>query len=172
MTARVLAHADEDVGVRFDAAQERVARRAECSANGTRPMVVVHEQVAGYAADQAPTVLRGLEVIYLLGRQTVLALVAGAQILRLRGIGILPAPFTQTLVAPFTVGYAVGAVPSARAFPTFGALLPPLGEVPVWEFAGAEAARHHGSTMPRGTDMLEQPCHADVLLELADGVPR
>ncbi len=165
MTTHVLTHASEDVRIRFNPAQERIARRAKRPANRPGRMVVIHKQDADHSADETSIVLRVLQLNDLFRREAVLALAAGAQILRFRGLRILLSPLAQAFISSLSICQSVGAVPVARAVPAFRTPLAPFREGRVRQFLGTDAACEHASSMPRDTS---QPCHADVLLELAN----
>lgn len=170
MTGGVVAHAIEDVGVRFDAPEKGVAGRAERASNRPSGVAVVHEKVALDTADQTTAVLRFLHGVDVLRGEAVLALVTGAEILGLRSLGIGAPPRTKSRVALLPVGRAVLAVAETCALSALSSAEPPIRERIVRQFARALAALGHTSTVPRNTDMqvLDQPCHADVLLEIAN----
>jgi len=166
MTVSVIGHPLEDAAVSFNTSEERVATGAQQAANMASNVAMIHEQIALNVADQAPAVLGLAHGFNIFGGQPILSLESGAKILGLRGFGVGHAPFPQSLIATFTVALPVFTVAFARAIATFGTLPTPVGEGVIGEFAGALTASSHVSIMPRNTDT--QPCHADVLLEIAN----
>jgi hypothetical protein len=157
----------------FDLPHDRVAAATEQPANCSRLMVMVDDQIASRGVtEDAPTVLRLAHGVNLGGGESVLPHQPCAQILCPRSLGVRSAPLAKSLVPAPSVGDPVGAVPLASAGAALGPAAPPVGEVGIGKFAGADAAGEHDPIMPRGTDTQpDQPCHADVLLELANPRP-
>lgn len=171
----VLSHADQDRGVGLDPAQEGVAGWAQQPAHLAGAVVVVDEQIALNAADQAPAVLSDAHGRDVLGGESVLAHQACPQILGAGGLRVVRPPLSEPLVAP---GLVVSPVP-------------PTAFVGAWFAVGAHvlarlAERREGQVLlavdaPLGLSHdssfayqrgnvsdLDQPCHADVLLEIAN----
>lgn len=156
---------------KFNLANDGVAAAAQQPTNRARVMVVIDHQFArGRVTEQAPPTLRIAHRVNLGRRKPVLAHQSGAEILRLRGFRVVTSPFAEALVPTFPVGRPVLTVPRAHAHAALGPRTTPGREGGFGELVGADSASDHVATMPCGTDTpLDQPCHADVLLELANG---
>lgn len=160
----------DDQRRQFDLTHDRVAAAAQHAAHRARVVIVVDDELAsGRVAEQAATTLRQAHRFDLGRREAVLPHEACADVLGPRGFGILPAPLTQTFVSTLAVRDAVCPVPFAGALAALAAGLAPVGVGGLGEISCADSAVQHESTLPRSTDTrLDQPCHADVLLELAN----
>ena len=155
----------------LDLADDRVATATQQATHSTCRVTVVHNQGAsGRVAQEAATVLRLVHLVDLLGRESVLPLEPGTKVLLPSGLWIRPAPLTQAFISPLAVRLAVLAVAATRALAALTPTQPPIGERIVRQIAGALLASGHAPIMPRDTNTqaLDQHCHADVLLELAN----
>lgn len=175
MTRRVGTHPVEDDRVCFNSTKERVARRAERTAHSPRRVAMVHEQFAFDAADQAPAILRSLHRRHIVGGEPVLAHIPGPEVLRSSSIGVGSTPFLKTLIASSLVFLRVLPRALVRAVLAVGpevlARLTEAIDGKRLAAAGARLGRHRFSVACQrdNTRELGQPCHADVLLELANG---
>ena len=155
----------------LDLADDRVAAATQQATHSTCRVAVVHNQGAsGRVAQEAATVLRLVHLVDLLGRESVLPLEPGTKVLLPGGFRVGLPPLPQALVPPLAVRLAVLAVAAARALAALASAQSPIGERIVGQVAGALPASDHTSIMPRSTNTraLDQPCHADVLLALAN----
>lgn len=179
MTICVLSHPHENLAVRFNPAQEGVAARTEQATHAPRCVAVVYEQARFDATDQAPAALRLVHRLNVVGREAVLALEPGSDVLCSGRLGVLPAPFPESFIAASLV--RLGVLPSRRIAALL-AVRPSLTAVAVastrklidWLRLFALRARlgFHIPSVTVRRDMvrrLDQPCHADLLLVLANG---
>ena len=172
---RVLSHPHEDLRVRLDTTQERVAAGAQEAPHATRRVAVVDEQVALDAADQAAPILGNAHRLDVLRREPVLPFEACALILRAGRLGVRPTPLPETFVPASLVrlavlpgalvraGLAVGVAVSTRAMEVVDRLRLAAGRAPLH-------LRFHASSVawPCDTVQFDLPCHADVLLDIAN----
>lgn len=164
---QVVAQPFKDTGSQFDLAHNRVATTAEHPADAPGLVAVVNDERPGVGpAQQAPTPLsldHGLD----LGRHDlVLASEACPQILRPCGLRVAAPPFAQPFIPTLPIGLTVGTVPVADAGAALSASLTPVRESFVGTVGLADSTDHQMS-IARLPDM-DQPCHADVLLEIAN----
>ena len=155
----------------FDLADDRVAAPAQQSAHSARCVAVIHNQgTSGGVAEKTAAVLRLVHLVDLLGRESVLPPESGPKVFLPGSLRVGLPPLPKALVPPLAVRQAVLAVASTRALAALAPAQPPIGERVVGEIAGALLTSGHAYIVPRGTNTqaLDQPCHADVLLELAN----
>lgn len=169
----VLSHSQEDLGVRLNAPQERVAARAEHPPHPARFMAVIHEQFALGAAYQTPPFLCNAHRLDLVGSQPILTLESSAEILGSGRFGVRPTPLTQSSVSLLAILLAVAAryLIAARLAPGVEVLASriELRSRLVCPALDAGLGLHVPSLAWHGQmAWLDQPCHADVLLELAN----
>ena len=168
---QVVRQAIQEHGRKFDLSNDRVAAPAQQPAHSTGHMAVVNDQLAiRGVAQQAAVALLGAELVDLRGCEAVLAHEARSEVLGSRCVGIASAPLAETLVSPRAVRGSVLAIPLADARSTLATPQPPVRELgllsldlanPALHVAQHSAVAWHGST-------LDQPCHADVLLDLVN----
>jgi hypothetical protein len=150
----------------LDLADDRVAASAEHSANQAGDVIMVHDQEAcGQPANETTPVLGSTHRFHLVRSEAVLAHKSGSQICGLRCRRIGCAPSTKASVTPSAVLNPVAAASFIGAGTTVRTeVLPGLREGVYREVSVAVCAPlRHVAIMPY------QPCHADVLLELASG---
>lgn len=180
MTVSIGGHALQDISVCLDSAEECITTRAQQTPDPTRYVAVVHKQVTLNTADQASTILCDSHCFNIFGRQPVLALQAGTEVFGSGRIRIGPAPFSKSFVAASFVllrvlaslgipaSLAVGAQANAVLRARFGV----LGQGQVLVTFAARFSFHVPSiAYARDTasgEHADQPCHADVLLEIAN----
>ena len=155
----------------LDLADDRVATATQQATHSTCRVTVVHNQGAsGRVAQEAATVLRLVHLVDLLGRESVLPLEPGTKVFLPGGLRVGLPPFPQALVPPLAVRLAVLTVAATRALAALAPAQPPIRECVVGKITGALLASGHAPIMPRDTNTqaLDQHCHADVLLELAN----
>ena len=155
----------------LDLPDDRVATAAQQAAHSPRRVAVVHDQDArGGVTEKASAVLRLVHFVGLLRREPVLPLEPGTEVLLSGGLRVRPTPLSQSLVPPLTIRLSILAVAAACALATLATSQPPIREGVGGQISGALSAVGHTSSMPCGTitRTLDQPCHADVLLELAN----
>ena len=160
-----------DQGRKFDLPNDGVATAAQETAHATRRVTVVHDQGAsGRVAQEAAAALCLVHLIDLLGSESVLALQPRPKVLSSSSLRIGLSPISQALVPPLAIGLSVVTVAAARAVAALGSAHPPFRERLVRQVAIALPAASHAPIMPRDTNTptLDQPCHADVLLEIAN----
>lgn len=168
---QVCAQALDEQRRELDLPNDGVAAAAQKTAHTTRRVAVVHDQgTSGRVAQEAVAVLRLVHLIDLLGSESVLALQPRPKVLLSSSLRVGPSPLSQALVPPLAVGLSVVTVMAARAVAALASAQPPFGERLVRQVARALAAVGHAPIVPCGTNTptLDQPCHADVLLELAN----
>lgn len=178
MTVCVVRHPGQDRAVRLHAAEERVATRAQKAAHFTCAVTVIHKEVSLNIADQAAAVLRLAHHFNVIGSKPVLSLQSRADVLRARSLWIITSPLAQARVALLLVvlgvlpRHLVAAVLAVRA--AIGAVSVSRSCVLLQrKLATALCADLglHASSITRRRDMtteLDSPCHADVLLEIAN----
>ena len=155
----------------FDLADDRVAAPAQQTAHSARRVAMIHDQgTSGGVAEKATAILRFVHLFNMLGRESVLPLEPGSEVFLPGGLRVGLPPFPQALVPPLAVRLAVLTVAATRALAALTPAQPPIGERVVGKITGALLASGHIPIMPRNTSTqpLDQPCHADVLLELAN----
>lgn len=173
MTISIVGHSLENGTVGFHAAKERIAAWAQQAANVPTRVAVVHEKGTLYPANQASPFLGLAHSFNVFRRQPILALQTGPKVFGLGCIRILSAPLAKALVAPIPVGLPILTGRLVPAVFAVGAkILTRLGEP--FEGKGVAALRtslhvfsmsyQRGNTQRRA----DLPCHADVLLELAN----
>lgn len=166
----ISSHAGEDVRVGLDTSEEGVATRAEQSANFARPMAMVDVEISRDRTDSTPPTLRDLHGFNVGRRESVFTPQTRTEILSPSGFGVGLAPGSQAFVSSRLVGLGVGTGPSVRAIaavrPQVGA---GLGERGLRKLLQAIDALPHRLSVTQSRDMDDQPCHADVLLEWANG---
>lgn len=149
----------------LDLTNDRVAASTKETAHAPVAMVMVEDQEPGRRpAEQATATLRDAHRFDLFGRHAVLAHEACPVVLGSSGVGVGSAPLTQAGIALGPVLRAVPPRSGIGAVPAIGPAVPARSrEGGQREFAGAVGtAFRHAPIMPY------QPCHADVLLELAN----
>lgn len=169
---QVLADPIQDDWRQFDLPHDRVAAPAQQAANAAGLVMVVDDEVSRRRlTQQASAVLHFAHLLDLLRREVVLPTKACSEVLLPCSFGVATAPLSQTLVSPLAVRLTVFAVAAARAVTALGPGQPPRRELGVGEVPAADTACSHASIMPCSTNTrpLDQPCHADVLLKLANG---
>lgn len=181
MTVSIGRHALQDISVCLDPAEECITTRAQQAADATRYVAVVHKQVTLNTADQASTTLCDSHCFNIFGCQPVLALQAGTEVFGSGRIRIGPAPFSESFVAASFVLLRVLAslgvpAPLAIGAQTNSVLRARFGVLGQWQVLVAFAASFssHVSSIACARDTAsgehaDQPCHADVLLEIANG---
>lgn len=176
MTICVVSHPGKDASVRFNATKEGVATRAEQTPNSPRRVAVVDEQCAFNGANHASPHLGRSHCLHLFRSQAVLALQPGPCILSPGRIWIAQSPLPKPLIPSFLVGLPIFARPRVTAIlavgTQFGAgAITRLCEPFFRETLGAHRACFHSRSIAvkHGSVCWNQPCHADVLLELANG---
>lgn len=155
----------------LDLPDDRVAAAAQQAAHSPRRVAVVHDQDArGGVTEKASAVLSLVHFVDLPRREPVLPLEPGAEVLLSGGLRVRPTPLSQSLIPPSTIRLSVLAIAAACALATLASSQSPIGERVGGQVSGALAAVGHASIMPCGTTTrtLDKPCHADVLLELAN----
>ena len=175
MITQVCAQSLHEQGRELYLTNDGVATATQKAAHATRRVAVVHDQGASRrVAQETATVLRLAHLIDLLGSEPVLARQSRPKVLLSSSLRVSPSPLSQTLVPPLAVGLSVVTIAATRAIAALAPAQPPFGERFVRQVARALAAVGHASIMPRDTNTqaLDQPCHADVLLELANRVDR
>ena len=168
---QVRAQSLHEQGREFDLPNDGVATAAQKAAHSTCGVAVVHDQRAGgRVAQETPAVLRLVHPIDLLWGESVLALQSRPKVLPSSSFGVIPSPLSQSFVPPLAIGLSVVTVAATRAVAALPTTEPPFGESLVGEFARALSAIGHASIMPRDTNTrpLDAPCHADVLLDIAN----
>lgn len=173
---QVLTDPIEDRWSHLDLADERVATPAQESANAAGVVTMIdHKSAVGRVTEQTSTLLRLGHDLDLLGGEVVLPHQAGAQVLRSGRLGIRPSPLSEALVPPGLVGLSVAAAALVRARLAVGAeVLSRLREGLKRQILTAVRASLHALSMTcqRGNvARFDQPCHADVLLEIANSEP-
>lgn len=158
----------------LDLPNKRVAASAEEPADASCVVTVInHEVTIGGTTKQASTMLRLRHCVNLFGREVVLPHQARPEILRLRGLGVRSTPLAETLVAASLVRLSVSAAALVRARLAVGPeVLARLREGRKRQVSSAVRAALHVLSMTYRRDNVwhvDQPCHADVLLELANG---
>lgn len=172
----ILNQAGNEQRRQLDLADDGIAAATEQSANHARFMVVIHYKVSRIrGAEQTSTTLQFPHRIDLGWRQAVLLHEPSAEILLLGSAWIGPAPFAQSLIAALSIGLTVLAIACARALATDAAMATPFGEHADVKITGASGTGNcHASSVARSRGNArrhaDQPCHADVLLELANPV--
>jgi len=167
----VAADSIQDHRGRLDLADERIARSAEQPANASRCVAVVdNEHPAISVTEQAAAILSGPHSLDFGLSESVLRHECSSPVLRLGCLGVLPSPLTQPLVASHLVGLPVVPVPGADAPPAFSPVAAPVRKGLIRHIDRAHATDHVLSIarMHGMVTALDQPCHADVLLELAN----
>jgi hypothetical protein len=168
---QILAQAlDQQRGL-FHLTHDRVATPAQQAAYASGGVAVINDEIpTGGVAEKAATTLGLPHLFQVLGGQAVLPHEAGAQVFLPSGFRVRSAPCAQTFVPASFVCLSVLAVAAGRACAALPAFKTPLGELRVGQVLGAEAACRHQEIMSRDTNTqpLDQPCHADVLLEIAN----
>lgn len=157
----------------FDLSDDGVARAAQQSSNAPRVVAVVdHQRSVQRVAQETATVLGRAHLINLGRREPVLAHQSSADVFLSRSLRVGPAPLAQPFVPTISIRLAVLAVALARAVSADLPLNAPRGELLGRQSALARLARNrHASIIaPTGdtSTPLDEPCHADVLLELAN----
>lgn len=163
----------EDHRSDLDLADQCVAAPTQQPTNTTGLVAVVNDQQpVERIAEETPSALRDSHCLDLVRGQSVLPHESRTEILGLGCIGILTPPLSEPFVALRSVVSAVLAVPAAHTRPAFPALPTPLGEGFSELVRLADSADHSPSiALLHGTAFgLDQPCHADVLIELANEV--
>jgi hypothetical protein len=170
---QVLNQSTKQLWHQLDLAHDGVAASAEQPAHAAGRMAVINDQVAfGGAAQQAPTVLRRSHRLNLFWRELVLPHQSGSQILRFGQLRILASPLTKSFVTSCLIGLAILPISAAGADTALWSFPAPLAE---FGFIQAEpaslACQQHPSIVAWSRDIttdIDQPCHADVLIELAN----
>lgn len=174
MTSSVVTHPAENVWIGLHTAKECVARGTQCTTHPPRRVAVVDEQVALDAADQAPTVLSVLHLVHLLRGQAILPLIPRAHVLFSGCFGIPATPLAKPRIPLLSVRLAVAARHLVAAWLAPGVEVLPCGvelRDRLVRLALDARLRLHLSTLAWRSHvaLLDQPCHGDVLLELAAG---
>lgn len=173
----VLSHPVQDRGVGIHRPHDRVAVPAQHGAHLARRVVVInHKQARRHVAESALAALQLPHLLNLIRRQVVLAHQPGAEVLLAGSLRVLRPPFTQSLVPTSLVRLRVlasGLVAARLAVrPTRTARHRELGERKGSVALGASLFIHkHSMTWPHdiARRRADQACHADVLLEIANG---
>ncbi|MFA5712349.1 MAG: hypothetical protein WDA30_27635 [Mycolicibacterium sp.] len=176
---QVLANALDQEWHQLNLADDRVAAPAQESAHSAGVVAVVDYQVAvRRVAEQATPILRLAHGLDVLRRQPVLPHQPSAQILSPRSLGVGPTPFSEALVAPRLVRLPVLPAAFVRARLAVRAQvlarLRERGQRQILPTVGAPARLHVFSlawsrdSATQARRPLDQPCHADVLLEVAN----
>lgn len=161
----------DDHGGQLDLPHDRVAAPAQQAPHTAGHMAMVDDEHAvNRVAQETPVALPGSQLIDLGRRQPVLAHQPSAQVLRASGSWIASPPLAQSLVPTLAVGGPVLAVPPARTAATLAPLPTPVRKRFVGLIDAANLAFHpqQPSAVAWHGSKLDQPCHADVLLELAN----
>lgn len=156
---------------KFNLPHYGIAASAEQAPNPTRCVAMVNNEIAVVApTKQTAATLLLAKSGNLRGGQAVFPDEPSAQIFCPGRIRIGSPPFAQSLISPLAIGGPVGAV----SFPYAKSALPPgqpvsrvLGGIPIHSTNSA-IHRVKSSTAAWHGVGLDQPCHADVLLELAN----
>lgn len=173
MTSSVVTHPAENVWIGLHTAEECVARRAQRTAHAPRRVTVVDEQVTLHATYQAAPILGVLHLGHLPRGQAILPLVPRACVLFSGCVGIPATPLAKPRIPLLAIRLAVAArrLIAARFTPRIE-VLPRGVELRDWLLRLAIDARLHlhlSILAWRGhMALLDQPCHADVLLEIAN----
>lgn len=170
---QVLADPVKDDRRQLNLTDERVAAPTEEPAHTTSVVTVVHHEIAARGiAEQASTSLGLRHRLNLLGREVVLPHQAGAQVLGPRSLGVRPTPLTEALIPTSLVGLPVPTAAFVRARLAVGPqVLARLREGLKRQVLTTVCASLHAISMAYqhgNVWRLDQPCHADVLLELAN----
>lgn len=149
----------------LDLTDDRVATPAQQAADSSAAVVMVEDQKSGgYHAEEAPPALPDPHRLDLLRGQLVLAHETRAPVFGTGSFGISSAPATQAGVASWSVLHAVSPRSGIRAVPAVGP------DVPTGSGEGVDRKilRAVGAAFGHAPIVPHQPCHADVLLELAN----
>lgn len=172
--SEVLVNAVEDDRTLLNLTDQRIAAAAEQPAHSASLVTVVnHQRAIGRAAEEALAALGDGHRFDLVRRQPVLPHQPRAKITGPSGVRVAPAPFSKPLVAPLLISLRVlpGAL-IAAALAVRPQVPPGLRELVQGQRLAALGARLHAFSVTCRCDNarpLDQPCHADVLLELANG---
>ena len=156
----------------LDLSDNRVAAPAKKSTDAARLVAVINDECAsGRVTQEASSILRFVHLVHLLRSEPVLPLQSRPKVLRPGGLRVGSAPLSQSFVPALAVRLAVLSVAATRALSTLSSLKAPIRESIIGQIAGALAATGHALIMQRNTNTrpLDQPCHADVLLAIANG---
>lgn len=132
--------------------------------------VVDHELAGAGLAEQALAALRLPHRHHLIWCEVILPGEPCPQVFSPRRIRVLSAPLAQPLVPAAPVGLSVSTVPVADTRTAFPASATPIGVIGIGLIDATYPAGHFYSLARlHGMGLgLDSPCHADVLLELAN----
>lgn len=153
--------------VRLHAAQEGVAGSAKHRAHHTAPVAVVNDERCFNGADSAAPFLGRRHSLHFRDGQAVVLPQTFPLVNCARRIGVLRAPSSQTRVSRGAISRSIFRTSAVRARTAVRApVAPRLRERRKRQglFAVRAGSRVHTNTIRQ----LDQPCHADVLLNLAN----
>jgi hypothetical protein len=170
MGAEVIMHSWQDRRVRLDAPQESVARPTEHLPNDTASVAVIDNERGLDRADSASPALCSIHGLNFGHGQSIVLSQPLALIDRAGSGGVRGAPPSEALVSLGSIACCVFRAPAVRAGAAVRApVAPRFGERRERQslFAVRADACVHNDTIHQH----DQPCHADVLLELANTTP-
>ena len=174
---QVAVEVGEDVRSAFDLAQEGVARPTQQPPHAPSVVAVVdYQRSVGTLAEQAPPTLSGRHLVHLLRCEPVLPSQPRPLVLGFGGLRVPASPLSEAFVPSGLVGLRVRPTPLVRALLAVRAeVLARAAEVLGGLRLPAVNTRlrlHLFSITVRraGAGLLDAPCHADVLLELANAL--
>jgi hypothetical protein len=129
--------------------------------------VVDNQDTPVRTTEQAPPTLGIDHRCGFLRSELVLPCEPSALVLRSRRLGVAPPPRSKALVPLGLVGLAVLTVPDAHARPALSSPTTPVRVRRIGLFDLADSTDHVPS-IARLHGTVDQPCHADVLIELAN----
>lgn len=167
MRPEVIVHSGQDHRVRFHAAKESVAGAAEHLPNCAALVAMIDYERGLNSTDGASTVLGRCHRFDFRYGQPVMLLQPLTQIDRASGVRVSRAPTTQPLVALRAIAGRIFGTAAVRTVATVRSpVATRFSERREWQSLSAIRA---GSRVHAGTlHQQDQPCHADVLLELAN----
>lgn len=167
MVVQVTHHPLEDRRGRFNLPNERVARTAEQATYPPRLVAVIHdEHPIPTVAEAASPALRLPHRLHLRLGEPVLRHEGSPAVFGPSGLRVLSPPLPKALVSSSLVGLAVLPVPVTHTRAALASLSAPVGERFGRLVDGADTTDHLLSIVVMHG--IDQPCHADVLLELAN----
>ena len=160
----------KQVWMQFDLSNDRVATTAQQAAHFLGTMAVIHnEQPGRRSAEETPVALFSPHYGNVLRPHAVFSLESRPKVFGFSRARIIPPPASQSLIALLLVLLCIDATTIVRAClavrPEVCARLREFGK----GFALlAGSTLFHLSSITQSHDILDQPCHADVLLEIAN----